>query len=169
MCYVCVCVCVCTAQGFLFLLFPPNTVYNLLLMLLIIKCALNLTWEAVNMAWDLADTPLSIKYSHSYKATTALRNICGYVLSCQLDNLRMCALCVFVCSPWHSTSSSVSSSVKPFAWDLHDDMIFICMYVSNGKLCSEFAVNEGGIKQASNSCPDPGEPENGKRIGNDFR
>ncbi|GAA6110696.1 CUB and sushi domain-containing protein 3 isoform X3 [Tachysurus ichikawai] len=29
-------------------------------------------------------------------------------------------------------------------------------------------VNEGGIKQASNSCPDPGEPENGKRIGNDF-
>lgn len=43
------------------------------------------------------------------------------------------------------------------------------MYVSNGTLCSEFAVNEGGIKQASNSCPDPGEPENGKRIGNDFR
>uniref|UniRef100_A0A8C1SG25 CUB and Sushi multiple domains 3 n=1 Tax=Cyprinus carpio TaxID=7962 RepID=A0A8C1SG25_CYPCA len=31
-----------------------------------------------------------------------------------------------------------------------------------------FHVNEGGIKQASNSCPDPGEPENGKRIGNDF-
>ncbi|KAK3532300.1 hypothetical protein QTP86_016064, partial [Hemibagrus guttatus] len=29
-------------------------------------------------------------------------------------------------------------------------------------------LNEGGIKQASNSCPDPGEPENGKRIGNDF-
>uniref|UniRef100_A0A8C2HQA1 CUB and Sushi multiple domains 3a n=1 Tax=Cyprinus carpio TaxID=7962 RepID=A0A8C2HQA1_CYPCA len=27
-----------------------------------------------------------------------------------------------------------------------------------------FHVNEGGIKQASNSCPDPGEPENGKRI-----
>lgn len=32
-----------------------------------------------------------------------------------------------------------------------------------------FAVNEGGIKQASNLCPDPGEPENGKRIGSDFR
>uniref|UniRef100_A0A673LGJ5 CUB and sushi domain-containing protein 3-like n=1 Tax=Sinocyclocheilus rhinocerous TaxID=307959 RepID=A0A673LGJ5_9TELE len=31
-----------------------------------------------------------------------------------------------------------------------------------------FHVNEGGIKQVSNSCPDPGEPENGKRIGNDF-
>uniref|UniRef100_A0A8C9TQI4 CUB and Sushi multiple domains 3 n=1 Tax=Scleropages formosus TaxID=113540 RepID=A0A8C9TQI4_SCLFO len=29
-------------------------------------------------------------------------------------------------------------------------------------------LNEGGIKQASNSCPDPGEPENGKRIGSDF-
>lgn len=30
-------------------------------------------------------------------------------------------------------------------------------------------VNEGGIKQVSNYCPDPGEPENGKRIGSDFR
>lgn len=30
-------------------------------------------------------------------------------------------------------------------------------------------VNEGGIKTASNLCPDPGEPENGKRIGSDFR
>uniref|UniRef100_A0A674ETW4 CUB and Sushi multiple domains 3 n=1 Tax=Salmo trutta TaxID=8032 RepID=A0A674ETW4_SALTR len=29
-------------------------------------------------------------------------------------------------------------------------------------------LNEGGIKQASNSCPDPGEPENGKRMGSDF-
>ncbi|KAM9738006.1 CUB and sushi domain-containing protein 3 isoform 2-T2 [Menidia menidia] len=29
-------------------------------------------------------------------------------------------------------------------------------------------LNEGGVKQASNSCPDPGEPENGKRHGNDF-
>ncbi|KAG2464902.1 CSMD3 protein, partial [Polypterus senegalus] len=29
-------------------------------------------------------------------------------------------------------------------------------------------MNEGGIKQASNSCPDPGEPEHGKRIGSDF-
>ena len=31
------------------------------------------------------------------------------------------------------------------------------------------SVNEGGIKTASNLCPDPGEPENGKRIGSDFR
>uniref|UniRef100_A0A4W6EL58 CUB and Sushi multiple domains 3 n=1 Tax=Lates calcarifer TaxID=8187 RepID=A0A4W6EL58_LATCA len=30
------------------------------------------------------------------------------------------------------------------------------------------SVNEGGIKQVSNYCPDPGEPENGKRIGSDF-
>lgn len=30
-------------------------------------------------------------------------------------------------------------------------------------------VNEGGIKTASNLCPDPGEPENGKRVGSDFR
>lgn len=45
----------------------------------------------------------------------------------------------------------------------------LSMCVSNVILCSEFTVNEGGIKQASNSCPDPGEPENGKRIGNDFR
>uniref|UniRef100_A0A669EP24 CUB and Sushi multiple domains 3 n=1 Tax=Oreochromis niloticus TaxID=8128 RepID=A0A669EP24_ORENI len=29
-------------------------------------------------------------------------------------------------------------------------------------------LNEGGVRQASNSCPDPGEPENGKRHGNDF-
>uniref|UniRef100_A0A8D3D5H9 CUB and Sushi multiple domains 3a n=1 Tax=Scophthalmus maximus TaxID=52904 RepID=A0A8D3D5H9_SCOMX len=29
-------------------------------------------------------------------------------------------------------------------------------------------MNEGGIKQVSNYCPDPGEPENGKRIGSDF-
>ncbi|XP_061076047.1 LOW QUALITY PROTEIN: CUB and sushi domain-containing protein 3-like [Conger conger] len=29
-------------------------------------------------------------------------------------------------------------------------------------------LNDGGIKQASNSCPDPGEPENGKRIGSNF-
>ncbi|KAJ8409833.1 hypothetical protein AAFF_G00218920 [Aldrovandia affinis] len=29
-------------------------------------------------------------------------------------------------------------------------------------------LNEGGIKQASNSCPDPGEPENGKRLGSEF-
>uniref|UniRef100_A0A4W6DPK5 CUB and Sushi multiple domains 3 n=1 Tax=Lates calcarifer TaxID=8187 RepID=A0A4W6DPK5_LATCA len=29
-------------------------------------------------------------------------------------------------------------------------------------------INEGGVRQASNSCPDPGEPENGKRHGNDF-
>ncbi|NWX28728.1 CSMD3 protein, partial [Notiomystis cincta] len=29
-------------------------------------------------------------------------------------------------------------------------------------------LNEGGIKQVSNLCPDPGEPENGKRIGSDF-
>ncbi|XP_063755390.1 CUB and sushi domain-containing protein 3 [Eleginops maclovinus] len=29
-------------------------------------------------------------------------------------------------------------------------------------------LNEGGVKQASNSCPDPGEPENGKRHGSDF-
>ncbi|KAM6968265.1 CUB and sushi domain-containing protein 3-like [Aplochiton taeniatus] len=29
-------------------------------------------------------------------------------------------------------------------------------------------MNEGGIKQVSNYCPDPGEPENGKRVGSDF-
>uniref|UniRef100_A0A8C7GCM9 CUB and Sushi multiple domains 3 n=1 Tax=Oncorhynchus kisutch TaxID=8019 RepID=A0A8C7GCM9_ONCKI len=29
-------------------------------------------------------------------------------------------------------------------------------------------MNEGGIKQLSNYCPDPGEPENGKRRGSDF-
>ncbi|XP_072226798.1 CUB and sushi domain-containing protein 3 [Leuresthes tenuis] len=29
-------------------------------------------------------------------------------------------------------------------------------------------LNEGGVRQASNSCPDPGEPENGKRHGSDF-
>lgn len=30
-------------------------------------------------------------------------------------------------------------------------------------------VNEGMVKQVSNFCPDPGEPENGKRVGADFR
>uniref|UniRef100_A0A668ASR4 CUB and Sushi multiple domains 3 n=1 Tax=Myripristis murdjan TaxID=586833 RepID=A0A668ASR4_9TELE len=34
--------------------------------------------------------------------------------------------------------------------------------------CLSHSVNEGGIKQVSNYCPDPGEPENGKRIGSDF-
>ncbi|XP_056378601.1 CUB and sushi domain-containing protein 3 isoform X6 [Hyla sarda] len=33
---------------------------------------------------------------------------------------------------------------------------------------AQYQVNEGGIKQASNMCPDPGEPENGKRIGSNF-
>ncbi|XP_073446315.1 CUB and sushi domain-containing protein 3 isoform X7 [Dendrobates tinctorius] len=33
---------------------------------------------------------------------------------------------------------------------------------------AQYQVNEGGIKQASNLCPDPGEPENGKRIGSNF-
>ncbi|KAK0145627.1 CUB and sushi domain-containing protein 3 [Merluccius polli] len=33
---------------------------------------------------------------------------------------------------------------------------------------AQYQVNEGGIKQVSNYCPDPGEPENGKRIGTDF-
>eukprot|EP00063_Salmo_salar_P082922 XP_014057757.1 PREDICTED: CUB and sushi domain-containing protein 3-like [Salmo salar] len=32
----------------------------------------------------------------------------------------------------------------------------------------QYQVNEGGIKQVSNYCPDPGEPENGKRTGSDF-
>lgn len=40
----------------------------------------------------------------------------------------------------------------------------------SGLGCSfSISVNEGGIKQVSNYCPDPGEPENGKRIGSDFR
>lgn len=43
-------------------------------------------------------------------------------------------------------------------------------YVSRLSTCLCLcAVNEGGVRQASNSCPDPGEPENGKRHGNDFR
>ncbi|KAM7420375.1 hypothetical protein PAMA_014883 [Pampus argenteus] len=33
---------------------------------------------------------------------------------------------------------------------------------------AQYQVNEGGIKQVSNYCPDPGEPENGKRVGSDF-
>ncbi|XP_058232392.1 CUB and sushi domain-containing protein 3 isoform X1 [Hemibagrus wyckioides] len=34
---------------------------------------------------------------------------------------------------------------------------------------SKFAImNEGGVKQVSNDCSDPGEPENGRRIGDDF-
>ncbi|XP_055013071.1 CUB and sushi domain-containing protein 3 [Boleophthalmus pectinirostris] len=33
---------------------------------------------------------------------------------------------------------------------------------------AHYQVNEGGVRQASNSCPDPGEPENGKRHGSDF-
>lgn len=31
------------------------------------------------------------------------------------------------------------------------------------------SVNEGGFKQVSNYCPDPGESENGKRTGSNFR
>uniref|UniRef100_A0A8C5DPG5 CUB and sushi domain-containing protein 3-like n=1 Tax=Gouania willdenowi TaxID=441366 RepID=A0A8C5DPG5_GOUWI len=33
---------------------------------------------------------------------------------------------------------------------------------------AQYQVNEGGIKQVSNYCPDPGEPDNGKRTGSDF-
>ncbi|XP_050987326.1 CUB and sushi domain-containing protein 3 isoform X1 [Labeo rohita] len=34
---------------------------------------------------------------------------------------------------------------------------------------SKFSImNEGMVKQVSNFCPDPGEPENGKRIGTDY-
>ncbi|XP_072548530.1 CUB and sushi domain-containing protein 3 isoform X2 [Salminus brasiliensis] len=34
---------------------------------------------------------------------------------------------------------------------------------------SKFSImNEGGVKQVSNYCPDPGEPENGRRMGSDF-
>ncbi|KAM8868855.1 CUB and sushi domain-containing protein 3-like isoform 4-T4 [Spinachia spinachia] len=33
---------------------------------------------------------------------------------------------------------------------------------------AQYQVNEGGIKQVSNYCPDPGEPENGKRTGSNF-
>lgn len=36
-------------------------------------------------------------------------------------------------------------------------------------LLSPPAVNEGGVKQVSNDCSDPGEPENGRRLGDDFR
>lgn len=53
-------------------------------------------------------------------------------------------------------------------WDLglreksaYKYLMFMLAFVS--------AVNEGGIKQVSNYCPDPGEPENGKRTGSDFR
>lgn len=54
--------CILHLNHFFSLLFPPpNIVSNLLLMLLIIKCVLKLAWKAVNTAWDLADTPLSVK------------------------------------------------------------------------------------------------------------
>lgn len=32
-----------------------------------------------------------------------------------------------------------------------------------------FAVTQGGDAVASDTCPDPGIPENGKRVGSDFR
>lgn len=32
-----------------------------------------------------------------------------------------------------------------------------------------FAVTQGGVAVASDACPDPGIPENGKRVGSDFR
>jgi len=35
--------------------------------------------------------------------------------------------------------------------------------------CSSSSVNEGGVKQVPNYCPDPGETENGKRVGSNFR
>lgn len=50
---------------------------------------------------------------------------------------------------------------------------FLCLILSHlprlSTCLSLCVVNEGGVRQASNSCPDPGEPENGKRHGNDFR
>lgn len=32
-----------------------------------------------------------------------------------------------------------------------------------------FTVTQGGDAIASDTCPDPGIPENGKRVGSDFR
>lgn len=46
---------------------------------------------------------------------------------------------------------------------------FLIIYILILFLFSVVTVNEGGIKTASNLCPDPGEPENGKRVGSDFR
>uniref|UniRef100_A0A673MU52 CUB and sushi domain-containing protein 3-like n=1 Tax=Sinocyclocheilus rhinocerous TaxID=307959 RepID=A0A673MU52_9TELE len=43
---------------------------------------------------------------------------------------------------------------------------FKYFYVSGN--ISYVSVNEGMVKQVSNFCPDPGEPENGKRIGTDY-
>lgn len=47
-------------------------------------------------------------------------------------------------------------------WVSNHNIVYFCLF-------SPITVNEGGIKTASNLCPDPGEPENGKRIGSDFR
>lgn len=35
--------------------------------------------------------------------------------------------------------------------------------------CFCFVVTQVGVSQGHNMCPDPGIPERGKRIGNDFR
>ena len=63
------------------------------------------------------------------------------------------------CSCAFHDSGSFSESLPLLTNSSHGNSLFF-------SLC---LVNEGGIKQVSNYCPDPGEPENGKRIGSDFR
>uniref|UniRef100_G3NSP0 CUB and Sushi multiple domains 3a n=1 Tax=Gasterosteus aculeatus aculeatus TaxID=481459 RepID=G3NSP0_GASAC len=48
--------------------------------------------------------------------------------------------------------------------------LHIVIYLPQRALGSSLSlsVNEGGIKQVSNYCPDPGEPEKGKRTGSNF-
>lgn len=54
-----------------------------------------------------------------------------------------------------------------FSINIFLDFLFIRVLIL--LFSSVVTVNEGGIKTASNLCPDPGEPENGKRVGSDFR
>lgn len=82
------------------------------------------------------------------KFTTALPNHC---LTFRDD------VC-FIPQPQQNYLSGLFSKSTEF-WQISTSHVWLF-------LCS---VNEGGVKQVSNYCPDPGEPENGKRIGSDFR
>ncbi|MBN3314648.1 CSMD3 protein, partial [Atractosteus spatula] len=71
----------------------------------------------------------------------------------------------------YSLKSSFSSAWRGLSFTVlyHPLRIgVICQKKKGGVIFQQPTMNEGGIKQASNSCPDPGEPENGKRIGSDF-
>lgn len=58
----------------------------------------------------------------------------------------------------------LATSTKTAAARMFPSLFWLCMCCF---FC--FVVTQVGVSQGHNLCPDPGIPERGKRIGNDFR